>query len=48
MSNDNIPAMQKLLDSPIKLLVVGNVVMLLVFTAWGMVEIMSLSPSALP
>jgi len=43
-----IPAMQKLFDSPFLLLIAGIVVMLVVYTGWGMVEILSLPNGTLP
>lgn len=46
--NSSIPRMQRLYDSPFLLLVACIVVMFVFFTAWGMLEIMSLEPAPLP
>lgn len=43
-----IPLMQRLYDSPFLLLVACTVVMFVFFTAWGLIEIMSLEPAPLP
>lgn len=43
-----VPLMQRLYDSPFLLLVACIVVMFVFFTAWGMLEIMSLEPAPLP
>ncbi len=43
-----IPLMQRLYDSPFLLLIACIVVMFVFFTAWGMIEIMSLEPAPLP
>ena len=43
-----IPLMQRLYDSPFLLLAACIVVMFVFFTAWGMIEIMSLEPAPLP
>ncbi len=45
---EQIPFMQKLLDSPWILLGLGMVVMFLFYTIWGMYEIMSLPQATLP
>lgn len=42
------PLGQRLLNSPFLLLVVGNLVMIAFYTAWGLVEIMTLPTSQLP
>ncbi len=46
--NDNIPMMQRLFDSPFLLLIAGIVIMFVIFTGWGMVEILSLPSATLP
>ena len=43
-----VPLMQRLYDSPFLLLLACIVVMFVFFTAWGMIEIMSLEPAPLP
>ena len=43
-----VPLMQRLYDSPFLLLAACVVVMFVFFTAWGMIEIMSLEPAPLP
>ena len=43
-----VPLMQRLYDSPFLLLIACIVVMFVFFTAWGMIEIMSLEPAPLP
>lgn len=43
-----VPLMQRLYDSPFLLLSACIVVMFVFFTAWGMVEIMSLETAPLP
>ena len=43
-----VPRMQRLYDSPFLLLAACIVVMFVFYTAWGMVEIMSLEPAPLP
>lgn len=43
-----VPLMQRLYDSPFLLLAACIVVMFVFFTAWGMIEIMSLEPAPLP
>ena len=43
-----VPRMQRLYDSPFLLLAACIVVMFVFFTAWGMIEIMSLEPAPLP
>lgn len=42
------PLGQRLYDSPFLLLVAGLVVMVVFFTAWGLVEILSLEVAPLP
>lgn len=43
-----VPLMQRLYDSPFLLLAACMVVMFVFFTAWGLLEIMSLEPAPLP
>ena len=43
-----VPLMQRLYDSPFLLLAACIVVMFVFFTAWGMIEILSLEPAPLP
>ena len=43
-----VPLMQRLYDSPFLLLAACIVVMFVFFTAWGVLEIMSLDPAPLP
>ena len=47
-SDEPVPIGQRLFDNMYLLLVLGVVVMLVVFTAWGMWEIMSLPEATLP
>lgn len=42
------PLGQRLLDRPFLLLVAGLVVMFGFYTVWGLVEVLSLPPAALP
>lgn len=42
------PLMQRLFDNVFLLLILGNVVMLAVFTAWGIWEIVSMPTGTLP
>ncbi|MDH4247152.1 MAG: hypothetical protein OEW39_04985 [Deltaproteobacteria bacterium] len=44
----DIPFFQKLFDNPIALLVLGLAVMFVLFTGWGMIEIMTLPTATLP
>jgi hypothetical protein len=43
-----IPFLQRLYDRPFVLLVLGMGIMFLVFTAWGLWEVMSLPQATLP
>ncbi len=43
-----IPLGQRLYDKPFLLLVVGILVMVAIYTGWGLWEILSLTPSSLP
>ena len=45
---EEIPLGQRLYDSPFVLLIAGIVIMLVCFTGWGLIEIMSLPPATLP
>jgi hypothetical protein len=50
-SSDNpprVPFLQRLYDSPFILLALGVVIMLVVFTGWGLWEVMSLPTATLP
>lgn len=47
-TNEAVPLGQRLYDKPFLLLVAGLVVMVLVYTLWGLVEIMSLPQAPLP
>jgi len=44
----DIPFFQRLYDRPFVLLAIGMSVMLIVFTAWGLWEVMSLPEATLP
>ena len=43
-----VPFFQRLYDRPFVLLILGIVVMLVLFTGWGLWEVMSLPTAALP
>ena len=43
-----VPFPQKLYDSPFILLAIGFLVMLVLFTGWGLWEVMSLPTATLP
>ncbi|HEX9885894.1 MAG TPA: hypothetical protein VGA70_05375 [Longimicrobiales bacterium] len=43
-----IPLLQRLYDSPFLLLGLGLVIMLVLFTAWGLWEVMNLPMATLP
>jgi hypothetical protein len=43
-----VPLGQRLFDRPFLLLFAGIVVMLVFYTLWGLVEILSLKPAPLP
>jgi hypothetical protein len=47
-SHEPPPLMQRLMDSPFLLLVVGLLIMFVVYTGWGMVEILTLPKGNLP
>ncbi len=46
--NDKVPLGQRLFERPFLLLIAGIVVMLVFYTLWGLVEILSLKPAPLP
>lgn len=43
-----VPRLQQLYDSPFLLLLVGLLVMFVVYTGWGLVEILTLPAATLP
>lgn len=43
-----IPLLQRLYDRPFLLLTLGMAVMLILFTAWGLLEVASLPEATLP
>ncbi len=45
---EQVPLMQRLFDNPFLLMVGGLAIMFIIFTAWGMIEILSLPQSTLP
>lgn len=47
-SGDEIPLGQRLYDRPFLLLAAGILVMLVIYTGWGLWEILSLTPAPLP
>lgn len=47
-SQEEIPFGQQLLDRPFLLLVLGIVVMVVFYTAWGLLEIVTLPQATLP
>lgn len=47
-SAQKVPLGQRLFDNPFLLLVAGIVVMVLFYTGWGLLEILSLKPAPLP
>lgn len=47
-SQSEVPLFQRLYDRPFLLLAVGFAVMLVLFTGWGLWEIMSLPTATLP
>ncbi len=46
--DEPIPRLQQLYDSPFLLLLVGLLVMFVVYTGWGLVEILTLPAATLP
>lgn len=47
-TNETVPFGQRLYDRPFLLLVAGFAVMAIVYTLWGLVEILSLPQATLP
>jgi hypothetical protein len=47
-SSDLVPLAQRLYDSPFLLLLAGLIVPTLIFTVWGLWEILTLAPATLP
>lgn len=47
-SPDAVPLLQRLYDRPFLLLALGLVVMLTLFTAWGLWEVLTLPEATLP
>ena len=47
-SPEDVPFLQRLYDRPFVLLALGMAVMLILFTAWGLVEVVSLPEATLP
>lgn len=45
---EEIPYFQRLYDRPFVLLALGMAIMLILFTAWGLVEVMTLPTATLP
>jgi len=45
---ERIPALQRLLDRPFILLLLGMLVMVVFYTGWGLYEIITLPESTLP
>lgn len=45
---EEIPAGQRFFDSPFLLLALGMLIMFVIYTGWGMLEILSLGPAPLP
>ena len=48
VAEEPIPLGQRLFDSPFLLLIAGIVVMVVLYTGWGLWEIYSLTPAPLP
>lgn len=46
--DERVPALQRLCERPFVLLLLGLLVMIVFYTAWGLYEITTLPPSALP
>lgn len=44
----NKPLGQRIYDSPFLLLILGVAVMALVYTGWGLLEVLTLPPATLP
>lgn len=47
-SQEPVPLFQRLFDNVFLLLALGVIIMLVVFTGWGMWEILTLPPATLP
>jgi hypothetical protein len=47
-TNEPVPLGQRLFDRPFLLLIAGMVVMFVLYTGWGMVELMMLPQATLP
>jgi len=47
-TEEKIPLGQRLFDRPFLLLIAGIVIMLLFYTGWGLLEILSLGQAPLP
>ncbi len=45
---EQIPRLQRLFDSPFLLLIAGLIVMFVVYTGWGLWEILTLPQATLP
>lgn len=46
--SEEVPFLQRIYDNPFLLLVGGLVIMFIIFTAWGMIEIITMPQSTLP
>lgn len=46
--SERVPLGQRLYDQPFLLLAAGVLVMVVVYTLWGLVEVLSLPPATLP
>lgn len=46
--DEPIPLAQRLIDNPFLLLIAGLIVMLVIYTGWGLWEILTLPPATLP
>ena len=46
--NEAVPFFQRMFDNPIVLLLIGLATMFILYTAWGMVEILTLPTATLP
>jgi hypothetical protein len=47
-AEEDVPLGQRLFDKPFLLLVAGILVMVVIYTGWGLWEIYSLTPAPLP
>jgi hypothetical protein len=47
-TNERVPLGQRLFDRPFLLLIAGLIVMFLVYTGWGLVEVMMMPQATLP